>query len=306
MTRKKPRKRSQSNKVELTKKLPRIGDIDRIVDNADVSTNIDHVIDTIDLSERPTSFEPVHIDQHNILLTEQTEFFERFNANNELASLLFVNPVLAFREAGITMSPEIARHVLRSVYQPKRVRDRIAELVTGLKEELGELPRPHDPAWAASFLFETLKLPVMNTTKLEPTYKPSRAANAIAKLNARRPKGGRRYNIPRRRHPKMLLSGPYKPPPDFRQLDLEADLPEIKTTRRKRTNITFEELYFYKDSHPLVKDVLEYGMLSRRGLPMHSGDSFRKIQAGEKVHLFHSWIKSVRFSSKEPRDEPDS
>ena len=163
------------------------------------------------------------------------------------------------------MSPEIARHVLRSVYQPKRVRDRIAELVEKFKDELGGLPQPHDPAWTASFLFETLKLPVLNTPHLKPIYKPSRAADAIAKLNARRPKGGSRYNIPRRRHPKMLLSGPYEPPPDLRQLDLDATLPEIKKTKRKRTNIDFEELYFYKDSHPLVKDVLEYGMLLRAG-----------------------------------------
>ncbi|HLA42197.1 MAG TPA: hypothetical protein VJZ27_02110, partial [Aggregatilineales bacterium] len=176
--------------------------IDRIVANPDVSTDISVIVTSIDLSEKVTAFEPVHIDQHNVLLTQQPEFFQRFNENPNIASLLFVNPVLAFREAGITMSPEIARHVLRSVYQPKHVRDRLAVLETKLKEALGEMPRPHDPEWAATFLFEKLKLPPLDTTGVEPVYLPSRAAEAIAKLNARRPKGSSRYKIKRRTHSK--------------------------------------------------------------------------------------------------------
>ncbi|HLA43428.1 MAG TPA: hypothetical protein VJZ27_08345, partial [Aggregatilineales bacterium] len=103
---------------------------------------------------------------------------------------------------------------------------------------------------------------------------------------------------------KMLLSGTYGSPPDIRQLDLDAELPEIKRAPQIPRTISFEELYFYKNSHPLVRDALAFGILQKRGIPIHSGDSFRKIQAGEKTHLFHDWITSVRFSKKEQGNEP--
>ena len=67
----KPGKHTQFRNVDQPIKPPHIVDIDRIAENIDVSTNIDHVIDTIDLSGIDTSFEPVHIDRHNVLLTEQ-------------------------------------------------------------------------------------------------------------------------------------------------------------------------------------------------------------------------------------------
>jgi len=308
MTKTPKRKPDKSRHPHARRKKNRFVDLDRIEVNDDIATDIHDHVGKIDLDTLPEGIlDPIHITEHDMLLKQQDRLFRRFNENTALSRLLLVNPVLAFKEAGITMTPEIARHVMRSVYQPTRVRNRLAELVIKLKETLGGLPKPDDAGWNARLLFEILQLDALDTGGLQPIYHAPRSAVAIKKLNERRPRAKSRYDVPGRhfRGGGMALSGPYQAPPDLRQLGLDAALPQMPTRDDKPESIPFEELYFYKDQHPDVRDVLEYGILIKRGIPIHSADSFRKIAAGEKENFFHSWISAVRFSDKENNDEPN-
>ena len=80
-----------------------------------------------------------------------------------------------------------------------------------------------------------------------------------------------------------------------RRIDLQAKAPELPVLEKPPASVTLENLWFYKDRDALVHDALELGILQRRALPIHTPDSFRKVQAGRKANVFHTWIKTVRF-----------
>jgi TnpA family transposase len=82
-------------------------------------------------------------------------------------------------------------------------------------------------------------------------------------------------------------------------MDLDAPLPSLKPAKKAPKTISLETLYFYKDSHPLARDLLELGIIERRSFPIHSADSYRKIKTGEKPNAFHSWIKALRFPEED-------
>jgi hypothetical protein len=241
-------------------------------------------------------FEPVEISTHRDLSQNIPEINRRLNENPELAKLLLVNPALAFKEVGAALSPEITHHILHTIQHSTTARQRQDEMEKELQVELGEKPQPHNAEWVSKFLFEKLDLKPLDVTTLTPLYRSPLSEETFKRLQALRPAG--------RRTPKDTVGG--RPVshaslqlddhrPAARRLDLDADLPKMKRARSKPKGVDFEELYFYKDSHPLVRKVLEFGILQIRSFPVVSADRFRKIRNKEEKNLLYSWIKSVRF-----------
>lgn len=245
------------------------------------------------------AFEPLKLESHRALISEQPRLFQRFNENPDLANLLLINPVLAFREVGVEMTPEIAHHVLHTRQHPPRQRQRREELEASLKEALGEKPRPEDPAWLAEVLFERLEVAPLKTAGQEPAYKPPLNEAAVKRLQALRPK--RRQKLTREKGGVIRMR--FKRP-TLRRIDLDAKLPDLEPSDERPEELDLETLYFYKESHPLARDLLELGVIKRRAFPVHSGDSYRRIKEGLKKNAFRSWITAVRFPMA-PDDEPD-
>jgi hypothetical protein len=248
----------------------------------------------------PPTFEKITIDTHRGLITKQAKIFKRFNDNPELSRLLFVNPVLAFREAGIELSTEIAQHVMHTLQHTPEVRTRRQELEDKLTAELGEPPQPTNPAWLSKTLFEKLKLQPLDTRGRQPTYEPPLNEEVLKRLQALRPKP--RHPIPPKEGPgagSFIRLHTWRS--SIRRMDLDAPLPDLKPAKQAPKTVSLETLYFYKDSSPLVRDLLELGQIQKRGLLFQSTSNFRKVVAGEKRNAFHSWIKSVTFPEIEER-----
>jgi len=246
-----------------------------------------------------SAFEPIEIDRHIALAANQREIFRRFNQNPDLAKMLLINPVLAFAEAGIKLTPEIQRHVLETIQHPPQLRLRRDEIESRLREQINETPQPNNPEWVSSFLFKKLRLKPLDTIGHEPQYVEPLNAEIIKRLQARRPKREPRPAGRRRLTGTFISVATWKP--TVRRFDLEAVLPKLKAARSAPPEVTLKDLYFYKDSHPLARDLLELGIIQRRAFPIHSGDSYRRIKEGKKPNAFRSWIKSIRFSEKPKR-----
>jgi len=244
--------------------------------------------------DAPVSFEPIVIASHRALVGRQRELAARVAASPEIGSMLFINPVLALKSLGVKLSPEMTHHVLHTVQLPTELRQRLDELEAKLKEALGEAPRPTDAAWNPHFLFELRKLPPLDIGGRTPVYLPPLGEAEMAGLQARRPAAKLRYPQPRLLMPRNRVGSPPLPEQP-RRIDLQAKAPELPVLEKPPASVTLENLWFYKDRDALVHDALELGILQRRALPIHTPDSFRKVQAGRKANVFHTWIKTVRF-----------
>jgi len=243
--------------------------------------------------ETPDDYEPIELTSHKQLLTEQNELFRRFNSSPELSTLLFINPVLAFQEVGVTMSPEIAHHVLHTIQHPPHMRRQRDALEASLKEALGEVPQPNNREWLAATLFEKLDVPPLQTSGYRPEYKSQLNDEVVEKLQAMRPKKRKRPLTKTRGGGMRLRVRTTRPA--IRRMDLDAPLPELKRAEQPPKSMSLETLYFYKDSHPVARELLELGIIQQRSFPIHSGDSYRKVKSGERRSAFRSWIRAVRF-----------
>jgi hypothetical protein len=253
-----------------------------------------------DSDDLPSGYEPIKISTHRELLTRQAEIFARLNQDPDAASMLLINPVLAFRDVGVEMTREIARHVLHTIQHTPRLRQRRDALEQQLKEETGETPQPDNPAWVSRFLFETLQLQPLQTKGLEPAYKTPLNQAAIDRLEQVRPRRQRKDRLsPRSSFLRVRVQRPA-----VRRIDVDAPLPKLEPVKRVPKQVDLETLFFYKDSHPLARALLELGIIQRRSFPIHSADSYRRIKRGEKPNAFRSWIDSVRFP-EDSGDEPD-
>jgi hypothetical protein len=243
--------------------------------------------------EETTGFEPIRIDTHRGLVTERHAIFQRFNENPELSTLILINPVLAFREVGVEMTQEVSHHVFHTLQHTPAMRQRREELEAKLKKAIGEAPQANDPEWVSKYLFEKLGLQPLDTSGYEPEYRSPLNAEAIERLQALRPKRRQRYSRQRRSFkPGVVRVKTWRPA--VRRLDLDAKLPELQPATETPKTVSLEALYFYK-SHPLVRDLLELGIIARRGFPFHTGSSYRDIRDGLKPNAFRAWIRSVRF-----------
>ena len=248
------------------------------------------------------NFPPISIASHRALAAAQNEIFARFNANPELASLLLVNPVLAFKEVGVRLSHKMAHHVMQTLRHPTRVNQREAELVQQLQAALGEKPRPTDPAWVSQFLFEKLQLKPLATQGHTPAYKDPLDAATLERLQTLRPKLRRGTDTGPLASTGMTIRIVGRSSA-LRRMDLDGPAPQLKSASDTPELVDLETLYFYKDLDPLVRDVLELGILQRSAFPIRTGSSYRKIKSGKQTNIFRTWITGVNFP-EEPH-EPD-
>lgn len=242
------------------------------------------------------SLKPIEVEKHRQLVGNQREIFQRINTNPELSKLFFINPAIALKELGVTLSPDMIHHVLEAVRHPPGLLKRREELEQKLKEALNEEPQPNKPEWVSEFLFKRLNLKPLDTSNQEPQYLEPLNAEIVRHLQEKRPK--LRQVPPNQRSLSGTVLNVATWRPAVRRMDLNAKLHELPTQKQIPSRVKLEELYFYKDSHPLARDLLELGIIQRRGFPIHSADSFRKIKKGEKRNAFYTWIKAVRFSEK--------
>lgn len=239
--------------------------------------------------------EPLTINNHRGLTAHGLEINRRLNANPKLAVLLFLNPVLAMQEAGVKLNKEMSHHILSSLRHRPTMRKRREELEKKLQEALGVIPQPNNSAWLARALFHMLQLQPLNVRGLEPVYKPLLEPEKEARLQARRRKRTNRYkDIPRHntRSSSFRIS---TTAPSPRRMDLDAPLPKLKTTEKAPRSVSLESLYFYKESHPLARDLLELAIIQRRGLRLHSRHSIRLVQEGKRGNVFHRWFRKVHL-----------
>lgn len=237
---------------------------------------------------------PIRINSHRALAAQQRVLAERVAAHPGLSVMLLINPVLAFKELGVKLSAEVARHVLHAVQHPAALRDRRDELENRLKKTLGEPARPTDPAWNAHLLFGLCKLAPLAIGDQAPAYAPPLGQQQAQKLHALRPPGQVRYAQPRRLDPRSRV-GSVDWKASLRRLDLSAPAPPLAQADCRPEAVPLEDLWFYKALDPRVHDALELGIIQRRAFPIHTPDSFRKVLAGDKPNAFRSWIKQLRF-----------
>jgi hypothetical protein len=236
----------------------------------------------------------ISIEDHRELVTKQRQIFQRLKGNPQLAALLVVNPALGLQEFGVELSQEAVHHVLRTRQYPPELRQRQQQLEQTLESALQEKPQPKDPKWVKAFLFEKLQLQPLDTAGQTPKYLETLDAATLERLQALRPKPQQeRYPNLRSRGGTVVTIIP--PSTSARRMNIDAALPPLQPACEIPEEVTLETLYFYKDSHPLVRSVLELGILQRQAFPIQSPDSFRQIKSGEKKNALYNWIKSVKF-----------
>jgi hypothetical protein len=236
----------------------------------------------------------VEINDHEALASLGTQINRVLNADPRLAAMLFVNPVLAMQEAGVKLSRPMVHHILSRLRHPPAMRERREYLEKTLREALGGTPQPNNSAWLARALFKKLKLQALDTDGLSPSYHPLRDAQAQQRLQSLRPKRTHRYTeLPRRHKPGQLQVR--ERAPTLRRMDLNAKLPALKPDKHVPKRVSLEMLYFYKDSNPVARDLLELAIIQRRGLRLHSRHSYRLIKEGKRGNVFHRWFRRVSF-----------
>ncbi len=223
------------------------------------------------------------------------------NAKPELAAMLFINPVLAMKEAGVGFSRPVVHHILSRLRHRPAMRERREELEARLTEALCEVPRPDNPAWLSRTLFEKLHLPPLDTGDLTPNYKSVHDPATEKRLQALRPRRTHRYShLPSRpRHTGRVRM--QEMPPSVRRMDLNASLPEFKPAKCTPKRLSLEDLYFYKDSSPVARDLLELAIIQRRGLRLHSRYSYRLIKEGKRRNVFQRWFRKVTLPEPEEK-----
>jgi hypothetical protein len=237
---------------------------------------------------------------HRDLVRHQAEIAARLAAEPRMAVMMAINPVLALDALGVSMTPEISHHVLHTLQHPAEVRSRRDVLEQTLYKELGEPPRPNEPAWNAHLLFDLRGLAPLDAQGRTPTYTPPLGQEESRPLQAMRPPATpARYPYPRRLPPRSrVASVPWKE--SLRRLDLEAPVPPLPQAQSAPKEVPLEDLWFYKDLDPVVHDALELGFIRKIAFPIHGPDRFRRILEGKETNAFLLWIDRIAFKA-EPR-----
>lgn len=239
-------------------------------------------------------YEPLHLDSHRALAQGQPAITSRINSDPALSVMLLINPVLAFKEFGVDVTPEVSRHIMHTLQFLPAARKQHDALEQSLTQALGEAPRPNDAAWLAHTLFEKLKVQPYDTTGLKPAYAEVLDQATLHKLQSLRPARKPRY--PQTRLIKKTSRLGLAPTaPAVRLFDLTAALPAMRPAAQAPQKLSLTELYFYKDSNPVARQLLEYGMVLQLGFSFNTPAAFRQVRDGSKPNAFRAWIKAVRF-----------
>ena len=158
-------------------------------------------------------------------------------------------------------------------------------------EQLGEAPKPVDEKWMANLVFKTRSLKPRVIRQREPAYKPALNADSIARLQAARPKGAKRYERSGRLKVKFTLKVAERANA-IRRMDLDADVPDLSVATRAPAKLSLEKAWFYKDD-PVVRDAVELGQIMRRAFPFKTPAQFRALAKGESADAFRKFIGGV-------------
>jgi hypothetical protein len=241
----------------------------------------------------PAKPAPIVVDSHRALLLKRDAMVAAIAAHPELLPLLAANPVLAFRDAGVKISPDIATHVLHALQYPPAVREERDRLIKQLRKPLGGVPRPRDPTWLADVVFGRLKVSPLQTSGHSPTYVSATPDDARKRIEALLPKR------PRVEVPPLPEGSKARQP--IRRLDLDAPTVDLPVAARRPKTLTLEALWFYRGSHELVTPLLRLGVIESSGLPFLGADSYRKLKSGERPNALVSWVQQVQFPPPKKR-----
>jgi hypothetical protein len=107
--------------------------------------------------------ERIHVANHRDLRKHMRAICERFNAQPEIARLVFVNPVLALQDVGVQLEPEAKQHIMDALRFPPRLQKRKAELAEELVKEFAregiKTQLPLSPEQRAELLFRVMRIP---------------------------------------------------------------------------------------------------------------------------------------------------
>ncbi|HXG35139.1 MAG TPA: hypothetical protein VNJ11_17370 [Bryobacteraceae bacterium] len=237
---------------------------------------------------------PPTIQSREELAAVAAKIVARLNRDPELAKAMFLNPAAAIQETGYKLAPEVFGHILRAVRHSKATAARRAELEARLEKELGEPPRPLDSDWLKRILFERLRIGPLDTSGREPVYREAISGALRERLEKFRPRV-RRISV---KTPKPLHGVAIQTELTHRwpgRFDLDAKLEDLPRAAAPPEQVDLNTLYFYKDSHPLVRELIELAVIQRSSFPLHTPESYRKVRSGERPSPLRTWITGVRF-----------
>ncbi len=233
------------------------------------------------------------IDSHRLLLAKRSAIIDALVEDPDRGKLLFANAALAFKDSGVQLSPAISNHVLHTVRQSAAATTRREQLTTQLRDALGVVPKPSDTEWLAKTLFTKLKVAPLVTRGHQRVYQPAVPVDIQAKL---------RTHLAPSTRPRLAARGTAAAPtPPPWRLDLDAKLPKLNEARSTPKALTLEDLWFYLDSHELVRPILELAILERSVMPTLTREQYDAVKAGKPTGGFIDWIDSVTFPDERLR-----
>jgi hypothetical protein len=241
---------------------------------------------------RPATPQRLTIDSHRLLAARRKAIIDALVTDPDRGRLLFANASLAFKDAGVNLSPEIADHVLHTVRQSAAATTRRERLTAQLKKALGVVPHPSDPSWLATTLFRTLELTPLATKGHDAVYQPPIPTDIEDRL---------RGHLPPASRPRLPARGTTTPRKIPWRLNLAADVPELPAARRAPTKVSLDELWFYLGAHQLVRPLLELGILEVSVLPTLTRAQYEAVKAGGPTGGFLDWVDSVTFPEERVR-----
>lgn len=258
---------------------------------------------------------PLVIDEERGLVQHRKAIASRLAANPEAMRMLIVNPVLAFRDAGIRLSPAVANHVLHAIQYPPEVRAERDRLQSELKAALGRSARPTDPQWLAEAVFGQLVVTPVLIGDHEPVYRSSFDAKTLSELQTLLPTRGvvtipaptpvgpavtavtaGTAGTPEGETP-VAPGRMYFEPKSLELLDLDAPVPDLPPAGAVPDELSLVDSWFYKDAAPPVRLLLSLGIIMSSGVAIYSSSQYRKIANGEAESEVLSWITAVRVPS---------
>jgi hypothetical protein len=235
----------------------------------------------------------LEITSHRELAVARQEIVNRLHANPGIARLLLINPICAFEDIGVKVSPEIAKHILLTLQNSAETTARREALTSSLKNAAGEKPQPSHPAWVAKFLFQKLKLKPLDTSGATPVYKPTVDPALAAKQMASIPKLNTAPALPHPDHGTAFVFPSITP--GVRNLDLDASAPKLPEASEAPAGVDLTTLYFYKDVDQHAHDLLELGIIESQSVQISTPDTYRKIKSGKMPNPW-GWIGYVTFT----------
>lgn len=235
---------------------------------------------------------------HRHLALNAEEIRLALNARPELGALLFINPALVLEDLGYKLSPEVRSHILRNLSLPKQTRDKMQALEREIRQALGEDAADLNlvnPSHTAQILFCHLRIHPLETSGVEPPYKPVVPSTRLKDLKPPTIKRVLRPQPPTR-HGGGMTASLVNYQPQVKLLDPDGLLPILPRAEQAPSQVCTEELIFYREAHPLVPKLLCYQLLYDSQLAFRSGAIYREVRDGQRTSVWKSWIKSVNFA----------